>query len=153
MGRENKEFVEAVTGFSGEREGSFSLGGVRDSNGVEIKCGDLLLYYEVKKSYITRQSQDGWGRPLILPEPVRIESKQQTLKGTVKYSSKLTGFVVKFEGYLLDTARNELGLVELLLRARSRKEKVVVVDKLKLLKLKAKSFIDVKVCDGEDSSG
>ena len=86
--------------------------GKLDDNGLEIKLGDRVCFYEFKKGYIETHDQDGWGRTVELcrHDQYSVPDKEKEIKGTVIYSEKFTGFIVEFEDYMLDSGRKEQNL-------------------------------------------
>ena len=127
--REENERLRSMPTFSGARERTMFLErdlrcimlngistGRKDAKGVEIKCGDRVSYYEFKEEYIETQTQDGWGRNVILcrHDQYKVPKTEKTIYGTVVYDPVSTGFVVKFEEYMLDTCRKDQPLHVLL---------------------------------------
>jgi hypothetical protein len=82
--------------------------GRKDSNGIEIKNGDKVLYTQFKKGYLCTSSQDGWGRSISLcrHDQYVIPDKTKLLNGVVMYDQHFTGFIVKFDDYLIDSGRD-----------------------------------------------
>jgi len=117
-------------GLSDELLCGFDTGRV-DSNGKPIRCGDTIEFYEFKEGYTEQYSEDGWGREIRLcsHDQYEVPNKKSIIRGVVTYSSKWTGFVVQFDEYMLNTARDEQLLYILLLSAfpNDKKNKLNVV--------------------------
>ena len=90
--------------------------GRKDANGIEIKCGDRISYYELKEGYTETQTQDGWGRNVTLcrHDQYEVPNREKTIYGTVVYDPESTGFVVEFDDYMLHTCRKDQPLYMLL---------------------------------------
>jgi len=101
--------------------------GRADDNGVEIKCGDRVLFHQFTDEYIQTHSQDGWGRDVKLcrHDQRTIEAKEKTIEGSVFYDPETTSFSVKFDEYLLDSGIKIQNL-SFLLRKFNKKDRLVV---------------------------
>ena len=103
--------------------------GKKDDKGREIKCGDIVEFYQYKEGYLETHSQDGWGREVILcrHDQYEVPPQEKTIRGVVKYDPKITGFIVEFEDYLLDTFRKTESLFMLGKSINAKKDRLIVI--------------------------
>ena len=80
-----------------------------DSAGKPILCGDRVRYYEQKPGYRETTAEDGWGRdiPLCRHDQRDIPPREKTIEGVVVYDTVFTGFVVRFDDYMLETGNKQ----------------------------------------------
>jgi len=103
--------------------------GKLDDNGVEIKCGDRVSFYQFKKGYTERHSQDGWGRDVELcrHDQYKVPDTEKTIEGTVVYSERGTGFIVEFDDFMLDSGRKSQDLYMLGKSVNSVDDRLLVI--------------------------
>ncbi len=89
--------------------GNGVLTGKIDDQGVPIRCGDRVKYYETKPAYRETSTEDGWGRsvPLCEHDQRIVPAEEQTTFGTVRYSTEYYGFTVCFDNNLLGRGVDE----------------------------------------------
>ena len=104
-----------------------ALTGRKDSNGVDIKCGDTVIYTQFKNGYRETHTQDGWGQTIALcrHDQRDIPDKTKDIKGVVTYSERFTGFIIEFDDFFIDSGRKSENLYIVL--NLDKNEKLVVI--------------------------
>ena len=105
--------------------------GKLDDNGVEIKCGDRVSFYQYKEGYLQTHSQDGWGRPVRLcrHDQYKIPDEEKTINGTVIYDTEWAGFRVKFDDFMLNSGRKAQCLYMLTNPTGRKQDRLLVIKK------------------------
>ena len=103
------------------------LTGRKDSNGVDIRCGDTVIYTQFKNGYRVAHKQDIWGRTrgVCRHDQIVVPDKTKETKGVVTYSESFTGFIIEFDDYLIDSGCKSQNLYVALYLDKN--EKLVVI--------------------------
>jgi len=103
--------------------------GRKDDTGRPIKCGDLVEFYQWKDGYRDTYAQDGWGRsiPICIHDQKDVPPREKTIRGRVLYSQEVSGFVVFFDDYMLETGKKQERLYMLGKDINHKKDRLIVV--------------------------